>query len=84
VKNSRGFSVCISNDGYSASFEPAKFYRVLPDARAGALGLARVVDESGEDYLYPDKLFKTFELPVSLARTLGRVVPVPRKAQETA
>ncbi|MFN7573315.1 MAG: hypothetical protein ACK5TK_18045 [Betaproteobacteria bacterium] len=80
------FAMCISNDGYPASLEPAKFYRVLPDSPAAALGLLRVVDESGEDYLYPARLFKTFDLPVALTRTLGRVVPAPgrTKAHEAA
>jgi hypothetical protein len=45
------FVVCIKNEGYSASLEPRKIYRVVPDGSAAAHRLIRVVDESGEDYL---------------------------------
>jgi hypothetical protein len=47
------FVVCIKNEGYSASLEPRKIYRVVPDSSAAAHRLIRVVDESGEDYLDP-------------------------------
>lgn len=46
------FVVCVNNDGYPASLELHKIYRVLPDGDAEADGDLRVVDESGEDYLY--------------------------------
>jgi hypothetical protein len=49
--------VCIDNTGYPASLEPRKLYQVLPDAEAKAHGQLRVVDESGEDYLFPASLF---------------------------
>ena len=51
--------VCIDNTGYPASLEPRKLYQVLPDPEAKAHGQLRVVDESGEDYLYPASLFLT-------------------------
>jgi hypothetical protein len=57
----------VSNDRYAASLEVRKIYRVLPDAGAAKHGLLRVVDESGEDYLYPAVQFR--ELTV---RTYGR------------
>lgn len=47
------FVVCTSNEGYEASLEPRKIYVTLPDADAEQQGLVRVVDESGEDYLFP-------------------------------
>jgi len=53
------FVVCIDNTGYPASLEPRKLYQVLPDADAKAHGQMRVVDESGEDYLYPASYFLT-------------------------
>jgi hypothetical protein len=56
------FVVCVSNDGYAASLETRKIYLALPDAEAEQLGLIRVVDESGEDYLFPKTLFHAISL----------------------
>jgi len=64
------FAVCLANAGYKASLEVRKLYAVLDDACAKADGLIRVIDESGEDYLYPARLFQKVELPVELQRKL--------------
>jgi hypothetical protein len=53
----------VSNEGYPASLERRKIYLVVPDSEAGRKGLLRMVDESGEDYLYPRGLFRFVELP---------------------
>lgn len=55
--------VCVSNEGYPASLETRKIYVVVPDAAARQRGLLRIIDESGEDYLYPQSLFRFVELP---------------------
>ena len=47
------FAVCLRNEANPASLEIRKLYRVLPDPDASAAGLLRIVDETGEDYLYP-------------------------------
>ena len=60
------FAVCIDNDGYPASLELRKIYRVLPDKKAAKHSLMRVVDESGEDYLYPERFFVPIRLPQAL------------------
>src|SRR5260364_51340 len=52
------FLICVNNKGYEASLEVRKLYRCLDDAHADALDMVRVVDESGEDYLYPAKRFQ--------------------------
>ncbi|HJP99657.1 MAG TPA: hypothetical protein VJ862_13940 [Rhodanobacteraceae bacterium] len=57
--NIEQFVICISNDGYPASLEPRKIYRLLSEEPSEML---RVVDESGEDYLYPEFLFVRVEL----------------------
>ena len=57
------FVVCIKNDDYPASLELCKVYRVVFDADAAARDLIRVIDESGEDYLYPSNYFVPIELP---------------------
>jgi hypothetical protein len=62
-KPTTSFVVCVDNDGYAASLEARKIYRVIPDARAAAHRMLRIVDESGEDYLYPVDRFVTVRLP---------------------
>lgn len=66
------FAVCIGNEDYEASLELHKIYRVIPDADAEVDGDIRVIDESGEDYLYPSDWFVFIELPRSLERSLLR------------
>jgi hypothetical protein len=53
----RNFAVCVRNRGYRASLELRKLYPVLPDSFADEHQMIRVVDESGEDYLYPETFF---------------------------
>ncbi|HZR62678.1 MAG TPA: hypothetical protein VFA80_17170 [Xanthobacteraceae bacterium] len=55
--------VCVNNESYSASLEKRKIYLVLRDTIAEKRGLVRVVDESGDDYLYPKTLFRYITLP---------------------
>jgi hypothetical protein len=59
----RRFAVCVRNKGYEASLERNKLYVVLPDREAEKEGDVRVVDESGEDYLYPTDWFVAVEVP---------------------
>jgi hypothetical protein len=65
-----GFAVCLRNRGYAASLEVRKLYPVLSDPDAAANDLIRVIDESGEDYLYPARLFQKLALPIELQRAL--------------
>lgn len=57
------FVVCVDNSGYPASLELHKLYRALPDPSAAEDGDVRVIDESGEDYLYPAEYFVEVEVP---------------------
>jgi hypothetical protein len=66
------FVVCIKNAGYPASLELHKIYRVVPDAGAARDGDVRIVDESGEDYLYPAEWFAALELPRRVRTSLIR------------
>ena len=68
------FAVCISNEHYEASLELHKIYRVIPDEAAAVDGDLRVIDESGEDYLYPADWFVFIELPHALEKSLSRAV----------
>ena len=62
-KRSKAFGVCIKNRGYAASLETRKIYELLSDSKAAARGFVRVIDESGEDYLYPEAWFVRIDLP---------------------
>jgi hypothetical protein len=64
------FVVCIKNAGYPASLELHKIYRLIPDAEAAEDGDIRVVDESGEDYLYPASRFAPIEVPAVVEKSL--------------
>lgn len=55
--------ICIENSDYPASLEKRKIYELLPDPDAEKLGQIRIIDESGEDYLYPSTLFIDAKLP---------------------
>jgi len=57
------FFLCINNEGNPASLEVGKVYRAMPEREAKILNLLRVIDESGEDYLYPERYFTEVELP---------------------
>jgi hypothetical protein len=64
------FAICIRNEGYPASLELWKVYRVLPDEKAAGHQLARVIDESGEDYLYPAGWFVPLKLPQAVEKAM--------------
>jgi hypothetical protein len=64
------FVICLKNKGHEVSLERRKIYPVLPDARAAKHGLVRVVDESGEDYLYPQSFFAPIELSLPIRRAV--------------
>ena len=64
------FAVCLNNDGYPASLEIGKLYRVIPDDQASAEGYLRVVDESGEDYAFAENRFHIVQLPAAVEETL--------------
>lgn len=61
------YLICVKNEGYEASLERRKVYRALPNVKAQSHGLVRVIDESGEDYLYPADFFVSIELPKEAA-----------------
>jgi hypothetical protein len=63
-----GFVICIWNRGHEASLELRKIYQAIPDTAAERHHLLRVVDESGEDYLYPQDFFLPIELPKAIEK----------------
>jgi len=64
------FAVCLDNEGYKASLDVGKLYRVIPDDEAAAHGYIRVIDESGEDYAFTASRFHLVQLPLSVERAL--------------
>ena len=66
------YLLCIQNDAYPASLEVRKVYRVLPDDSAAGLSMVRIVDESGEDYLYPEDYFVPIDVPLAATRVFGQ------------
>jgi hypothetical protein len=64
------FLICVKNDGYPTSLEKRKIYVALRDVKAEAHGLVRVIDESGDDYLYPKILFRAIALPQAVKRAV--------------
>lgn len=62
--------VCVDNDGYPASLEKRKIYVALRDPAAEKHNMLRIVDESGEDYLYPKTFFRSIALPLAVRRAV--------------
>jgi hypothetical protein len=71
-KNSK-YLLCINNDAYPASLEARKVYRALPDKLAESRNFVRVIDESGEDYLYPADRFVPIDVPASAKEAFAAV-----------
>jgi hypothetical protein len=66
----RQLVVCVNSADYPASLERRKIYVALRDTAAGKQGLLRIIDESGEDYLYPKAFFRTIALPQSIKKAV--------------
>jgi len=72
VKREAHFVICVGNKGYAASLELRKVYQVLPDKAGLRHHQIRVIDESGEDYLYPEEYFVPVRLPQAVVRAVRR------------
>ena len=64
------FALCLDNEGYPASLEVGKAYRIIPDDNAAAHGYIRIIDESGEDYAFAASRFHVIDLPLNIGQTL--------------
>jgi hypothetical protein len=64
------YAICLKNNDYPASLEPRKLYEVIPDAASEGRGFIRVIDESGEDYLYPSGMFAVISIPAGIEAEL--------------
>lgn len=63
-------AICLDNEGYPASLETGKLYRVIDDVDAANNGYIRVIDESGEDYAFAANRFYVVDLPTSVRKSL--------------
>ena len=66
----RQLVICVDNSGYEASLERRKIYEAVADSASAKQRLLRVVDESGEDYLYPESMFVEASLPAAIRRAV--------------
>lgn len=65
--------ICVANENYEASLELRKLYQVIPDDKAKMKNFLRVIDESGEDYLYPEEMFIAVDLPDAIEKKILQV-----------
>ena len=70
MSTKKQYALCISNKDYEASLIPRKIYEIIPDEHAEKDDFVRVIDESGEDYLYHNSHFAFLELPVEVEQAL--------------
>ena len=77
------FVLCLRNEG-ADDLETRKVYQVLPDPPAAREGYARIIDESGEDYLYPAEYFVPVRLPVAVSQVLASSGATARQATRRA
>lgn len=74
MDDTKHFAICIRNEGYEGTLELRKLYEVVDDPGAEKRNYIRVVDESGEDYLYPKSWFLSVELSRAVEEQLGQLV----------
>ena len=70
MNSQKKYALCINNKDYEASLIPRKIYEIIPDERAKKDDFVRVIDESGEDYLYHNSHFVLLELPIEVEKAL--------------
>lgn len=70
------FALCINNEGYEASLEVGKVYRIIPDEEASAHSYIRIIDESGKDYAFGDHRFHRIDLPNTVGEILESIKQV--------
>ncbi len=69
------YVLCVDDGGYPESLDVRKIYQVLPDEQASQREHLRVIDETGEDYLYPAKLFVSIDVPLEATRAWKQLQP---------
>lgn len=82
-KKTQEYALCLDNKGYTASLDKMKAYRVMQAREKTLPGFLRIIDESGEDYLYPESMFFRIQVPSSAARNaaVDLLTRLPKAAQ---
>ena len=80
----RQLFICIDNEGYEASLELRKIYEATPDLKSANQGFLRIVDESGEDYRYPEAMFVEASLPTATRRAVLNAAGKPARARRSS
>ncbi len=75
MNETKHFAICIRNQGYEGALELRKLYEIIDDPIAARHDSIRVVDESGEDYLYPNDWFIRLDLPATVEERLLQLQP---------
>ncbi len=70
MADTHSLCICIKNEGFEASLELRKIYKAIEDLEGQSHGQIRVIDESGEDYLYPEEFFVRVDLPAAVEQKL--------------
>ena len=73
MNDTKHFAICVRNDGYEGTLELRKLYEIIEDGTAAQHDSIRVVDESGEDYLYPTDWFIRLDLPATVEQRLVQI-----------
>lgn len=71
LSSRKNWVVCVKNKGYQAALERRKIYQLIADSQASSHGLIRVIDESGQSYLYPHQFFAPIKLPQPIVKALA-------------
>jgi hypothetical protein len=74
MSNTKQFAICVHNGDYAGTLELRKLYEVLDDRAAATRKYVRIIDESGEDYLYPEAWFIPVSLPAGVEQLLHELV----------
>jgi hypothetical protein len=80
----RQLFICIDNEGYEASLDLRKIYEATSDRKSANQGLLRIIDESGEGYLYPESMFVEASLPAAAHRAVLHAVGKPADARHSS
>ena len=74
MSENKHFAVCVNNSGYEGALELRKLYEIIDDSSAEKHNQVRVIDESGEDYLYPKSWFTSVELSRAVEKQLANLI----------
>jgi hypothetical protein len=78
------YAICVNNEGVEVSLDVFRVYRMLPDAQAKLARMVRIVDNEGEDYLYPSDYFVPISVPKAAESAVANRKPAASRSRKTA